>query len=1058
MSDKIIIKVISKTYFAIVSFFSFIILFLILIFLVLQNGLYLDNLHISNLYLKNTYIKFDNKLRIAVDDIKIVQEPKSSTKFNFTTLNNTLKTISKITPFIGSVSIDKITMDSINAKFDYSDTDQGTLHFKFKNDIQATALISIDNKNFIIKLKELTSKKYKTEFNGTIILDTNSMQQYSKINILINHDANLTFYSISNESNLSYKIYAHNDIHKVKAILNLIPLNKQIQYWANDAISAKSLQIKNFRGKIDFNDIENAYKQIDINAVAHSLKYKYNKKLAPITTEKTLLEFNNGILYIRPINAYTYKTYLKNSWLKINFTKPHEYLDLYLKLDGVVNDDILNLLATYKIHLPFKQNSGLVNTDLHLGIDLRTIDTNVNGDFSLTKANIDYIGLNLNLSNAHIHLHNSDITIDRMRAKYKNIIDTNITAKYNVKKELGNINFHVNKIDYKGVTLDSSSQKLIILYHLSAEKNILQISRSNWLYKNQKIQLDKLSMPYNITDKIIKIPPVLLSMNHFAKSYISGELDIQKNIFNFDLDLFNFHYAGINLKQTDAHFRIKYNKKLFINAANDLYIALNGSRYKIKKLNLIIDDKSINVKRTSVEIGQYITTKIYAKHLLGSNKINIGLNDFILKTPKRQQVLYNNKKIRLQAFFNDNNISIRSSQLNAKFYSDKDIWHLKLFSLDRIAKNSTILKQLKISSGDVDLFKRSEHSYTQFKANIIYPYALLMNKNIPIHDYKIEGKINKNRKIYLSVNKNIQVKITDKININPKNCGINIHEVIKLIQSIQNIQTKKKSSSQTPKIYLNATNTYIYLGKDRYAISDKIYMQYINNIVTAQLLYKKGQAGFKLENGRFYLYGKNFNDKFMEQFSAFSKFKGGSLDFSLQGSFDNYSGVFFMHKTTIVDYKLLNNVLAFVNTVPSLVTFSLPDYNKDGLYVKNGYLQFTSKNNIFNISDFYIQSKELKILGKGIADVAHDKIKLILNLKTDLASDVSKIPLVGYIIFDGKSLSTTLKVTGKLSDPKVETQIAKDIVVAPLNIIKRTLTLPYKLIKKAVDDVNQTGY
>jgi hypothetical protein len=136
----------------------------------------------------------------------------------------------------------------------------------------------------------------------------------------------------------------------------------------------------------------------------------------------------------------------------------------------------------------------------------------------------------------------------------------------------------------------------------------------------------------------------------------------------------------------------------------------------------------------------------------------------------------------------------------------------------------------------------------------------------------------------------------------------------------------------------------------------------------------------------------------------------------------------------------------------------LPNYNKDGLYVKNAYLNFSSRNGLMDISNLYLNSKELKIVGKGTANIKQNKINLLLNLKTDLASDVSKIPLVGYLIFDGKSLSTTLKVTGKLNNPKIQTQLAKDIVVAPLNIIKRTLTLPYRLIKKAVNDVNGTSH
>jgi len=155
-----------------------------------------------------------------------------------------------------------------------------------------------------------------------------------------------------------------------------------------------------------------------------------------------------------------------------------------------------------------------------------------------------------------------------------------------------------------------------------------------------------------------------------------------------------------------------------------------------------------------------------------------------------------------------------------------------------------------------------------------------------------------------------------------------------------------------------------------------------------------------------------------------------------------------MYDTTMIDYKLLNNVLAFINTVPSLVTFSLPGYNKKGLHAKNAYVKFHAKKGVFDISDIYLESKELKILGKGNADINKNSIDLVLNLKTDLGSNLSKVPLVGYIILDGKNISTTLKVTGNLNDPTVNTMLAKDIVVAPLNIIKRALTLPYELIKK----------
>ena len=70
-----------------------------------------------------------------------------------------------------------------------------------------------------------------------------------------------------------------------------------------------------------------------------------------------------------------------------------------------------------------------------------------------------------------------------------------------------------------------------------------------------------------------------------------------------------------------------------------------------------------------------------------------------------------------------------------------------------------------------------------------------------------------------------------------------------------------------------------------------------------------------------------------------------------------------------------------------------------------------------------------------------------MNLKTDLGSSISKIPLVGYILLGDDTVSTSLTLTGKLDDPTIDTQVAKDIAVAPWNILKRTLTYPMKLFE-----------
>jgi hypothetical protein len=274
-----------------------------------------------------------------------------------------------------------------------------------------------------------------------------------------------------------------------------------------------------------------------------------------------------------------------------------------------------------------------------------------------------------------------------------------------------------------------------------------------------------------------------------------------------------------------------------------------------------------------------------------------------------------------------------------------------------------------------------------------------------------------------------------------------------MISAINKTEDTKKTQEKI-NIHFNSKNCFIYLSKHRYIISDNIKMQYLNDVLTAQLNYKKGNATFELIGNKFHLNGNNFNDKFMEKLFALSKFKGGSLSFSINGTTKEYDGLLYAKDLTILDYKILNNILAFVNTIPSLVTFSLPGFNQNGLKADSAYINFKFKDDVYRMSDISLKSKEIDIVGLGEASIVKNSINLELNLKTDLGSTSSKIPIVGHILMGKEGISTSLTVTGSLDDPKVNTQIAKDIIIAPLNIIIRTLTYPFELFKSDKKDEN----
>ncbi|WP_151900265.1 AsmA-like C-terminal domain-containing protein [Sulfurimonas hydrogeniphila] len=1045
MKDNAITKIIAKTYASIAVFFTFMFLLLVGLFIVLQNGLYLDNVSISNIHAKNVYIKWDDRLTVSVKTLKIDrQKNKTANNVSFKEFSKYLKIVTQTTHWFRSLVVSNIVFGNATGSFKYTNSDQGFFVFQ-SPDFDFESKIYAKTDLLTVSIKKFQDKKRAVTIKGSVIFDTQAQKVYTKIDLDIHNDANLTVYAIADAKQLIYNVVSNKHITDISHLIKIAHLPKEVIYWAYTAIKMQYLDIQKFHGFIDYSDLQNAYKNIYIQAVAQKLIYTYNPKLEAVKSKQTNLEFKKGVLYIKPQNALTYGMHLGKSWLKIDFNKKEELLTLHLLFEGMLNKDMLHVLNTYKIKLPFLQRKGTVNTDLTIEVNLHTIDVDAKGDFYTKKANFDYLGLNIDIFNTHIHLDNYDVLIDKMQAKYKEIAAANVYVSFNAKKSEGTINLNFHKIETQGLSLDTQKGPLHVAYRINPKQDTIDIDSSKWQYKNKIITLEKLSVDFDLKKLQANIPATYFNIWKMTNGYVNGTIDLKASKTNLDVDLLKLQYSGIELTQTVTPLHIQYDKVLSVSSQEDIFFNVNGSQYKASNFYINFDKQSIYLKHTFLQISDYISTKVYAYYDFDSKKAHISLNDFVLKNPKTDAILYKNNKIMLGGYIDGENITIDSRELDASFVSNEKQWKLTLNALEILAKKSLFLQKYKLNEGKISFYKKSDAPYTQFSATLHYPYHLLVNKNKEISTYTVRGEITKKQKIYLNVNKKMHIKIDKDVAIKIHDAGLNIDAIVKLAKQIA---TQSNAKTGNFKLSADAIDSYLYLGNNRYAVSDTMHLQYYNNILTAQLIHKKGNAGFKLENNTFHLYGENFNDKFMEKLFAPSKFSGGSLDFSMNGTLEDYKGVFYMHDTVMIDYKLLNNVLAFVNTIPSLVTFSLPGYSKKGLHVKNAYVKFHAKKGVFDISDIYLESKELTILGKGSADINKNSINLVLNLKTDLGSNLSKVPLVGYIIFDGKSISTTLKVTGKLSDPTISTMVAKDIIVAPLNIIKRTLTFPFKVLQK----------
>ena len=79
----------------------------------------------------------------------------------------------------------------------------------------------------------------------------------------------------------------------------------------------------------------------------------------------------------------------------------------------------------------------------------------------------------------------------------------------------------------------------------------------------------------------------------------------------------------------------------------------------------------------------------------------------------------------------------------------------------------------------------------------------------------------------------------------------------------------------------------------------------------------------------------------------------------------------------------------------------------------------------------------------------------LISLK-DFSKIINKIPLAGYALLgeDG-SINTSLLIPGSLTKPKIETHLSQEIVMTPINVVKRTIKWPLKIFDKPEDGENK---
>ncbi|WP_233704334.1 YhdP family protein [Helicobacter cynogastricus] len=182
---------------------------------------------------------------------------------------------------------------------------------------------------------------------------------------------------------------------------------------------------------------------------------------------------------------------------------------------------------------------------------------------------------------------------------------------------------------------------------------------------------------------------------------------------------------------------------------------------------------------------------------------------------------------------------------------------------------------------------------------------------------------------------------------------------------------------------------------------------------------------------------------------------GGGL-YGLTGVYRNrvFNGELRLQNTIIKNFKVLQNIVNIINTIPSLIVFRDPRLGVHGYEISKGRVLFGVSSDYLGLEHIQLSGTTLDIDGNGIIELSNKKTDLSLDISTikGFSNVINRIPIINYLILGGSGkISTHVHVSKTLDNPAVKVTLAKDIAQAPFKILRRIFT-PIDII---VDEIKK---
>lgn len=246
------------------------------------------------------------------------------------------------------------------------------------------------------------------------------------------------------------------------------------------------------------------------------------------------------------------------------------------------------------------------------------------------------------------------------------------------------------------------------------------------------------------------------------------------------------------------------------------------------------------------------------------------------------------------------------------------------------------------------------------------------------------------------------------------------------------------------------------LFKDKLLLGDYFSFSIVDDEIKGVLRYKNGVADLYKKNDFYTIDAREFGDEFVNTFIKKNAFHQGRFFLNANTNSQRILiGEIKLSNTAINELNILQNLMAFIDTIPALLSLKNPGFNQDGYYVKNGTIQFGLNEEFLAIQALELNGSSIDIKGKGILSLKNNNLDFYAQLITvkSLSNIINKIPLVNYILLgkEGK-IYTNFKIQGTSENPIIQTQVTQDILLSPFNVLKRVISSPFEIFNKTKDE------